>query len=361
MAPAPLRDRLDAAARDLGLDAFGVAPAEASPRADDLLAHLAAGRHADMEWLARDPHRRADPRLVLPGARSVIVVALSYFTADPPPGLWDDPLRGRVARYAWGRDYHNVLGSSSASSPSCSRAAPGANWRAYADTGPVMEHDTALRAGLGFTGKNTASPPPLARILSPPRRHPDRRRLDPDPPAATDGGAVWRKGTALRSCGSCIKCQDACPTRAFPSPTSSTPAAASPTTPSKIAATFPRTCAPVSATGSSAATNASPSAHGSVNFPPAATPATSNPIPNAWPPPCPTSSPSTTTPSSAATPARPSCAPSAAAFSATPSSPSATPPPRSPPPRPRPRLQPRPPPRLSRRLGRAEVGRINVG
>ena len=219
MAPAPLRDRLEAAAHDLGLDAFGVAPAEASPRAVDLLAHLAAGRHADMEWLARDPHRRADPRLVLPGARSLIVVALSYFTTDPPPGLWNDPLRGRVARYAWGRDYHNVLGKLLRKlALVLAREAPGVNWRAYADTGPVMEHDTALRAGLGFTGKNTLLLHPsrgsylhLGVILT-------DAELDPDPPAATDGGAVWRKGNALRSCGSCVKCQDACPTRAFPVP-----------------------------------------------------------------------------------------------------------------------------------------------
>ena len=219
MAPAPLRDRLEAAAHDLGLDAFGVAPAEASPRAADLLAHLDAGRHADMDWLARDPAKRSDPRLVLPGARSVIVVALSYFTADPPSGLWNDPLRGRVARYAWGRDYHNVLGKLLRKlALVLAREAPGANWRAYADTGPVMEHDTALRAGLGFTGKNTLLLHPsrgsylhLGVILT-------DAELEPDPPSASDGGAVWRKGNAMRSCGSCRKCQDACPTNAFPLP-----------------------------------------------------------------------------------------------------------------------------------------------
>ena len=219
MDPSTLRSRLEEIANELGFDAFGVAPAESSSRLNDLLTYIAEGRHADMEWLARDPQRRADPRIVLPGTRSVVVLAISYFTGDPPPELWNDPFRGRVARYAWGRDYHNVLGKLLRKfGLAFSREAPDANWRAFTDAGPIMEHDIALRAGLGFTGKHTLVIHPykgsylhLGVLLS-------TAEIEPDPPTMFEGGAVWKRDGAIRSCGSCNKCQLACPTQAFPRP-----------------------------------------------------------------------------------------------------------------------------------------------
>jgi epoxyqueuosine reductase len=110
-----------------------------------------------MGYMARDVARRQDPRQVVPGARSVMVVGLSYFVADPPADLWNDPSRGRIARYAWGMDYHEVM------TPRLRQLAEfiddetrrEVQSRPYVDTGPVLERDFAAEAGLGFIGKNT--------------------------------------------------------------------------------------------------------------------------------------------------------------------------------------------------------------
>jgi epoxyqueuosine reductase len=104
-----LQESIRRLALDLGFDAVGFAPAARAPHADAWLRWLDAGYAADMRWLARAPERRADPRRVMPAARSAVVVALSYFTREPPPRSGNDPARGRVARYAWGRDYHDIM------------------------------------------------------------------------------------------------------------------------------------------------------------------------------------------------------------------------------------------------------------
>jgi epoxyqueuosine reductase len=93
----------------LGYDLIGIAPAGRAPHAEAYRRWLAQGHAAEMAWLGREPDRREDPRLVLPGARSVVVVGLSYFVLDPATELWRDPSRGRIARYAWGLDYHEVM------------------------------------------------------------------------------------------------------------------------------------------------------------------------------------------------------------------------------------------------------------
>ena len=201
----------------LGFDLAGIAPATPSLHGGAVRDWLAAGHHGDMAWLARDPERRLDPARVVTGARSVIAVGLSYAVAPPPAERWDDPRHGRIARYAWGPDYHDVL------LPMLmelgrwleSEAGRPVAWRAYVDTGPVLEREVAARAGLGFVGRNTLLVTPefgsflfLGEILT-------DLELEPDAPAEEDG-AILRRGEKVAGCGSCRRCLDACPTHAFP-------------------------------------------------------------------------------------------------------------------------------------------------
>lgn len=202
--------RIKERALELGFDVAGVARAGRAPRADAFHAWLAEGRHGEMAWLAREPERRSDVTRVVAGAKSVLSVGLSYHIADPPADLWNDPLRGRIARYAWGRDYHDELLPrlrELAAWIEAETGRPVAN-RAYVDTGPVLEREWAAKAGLGFIGKNTLVIHPewgsylfLGELLL---------DLDLEPDAPVDE----RTGT----CGSCRRCQDVCPTHAFPAP-----------------------------------------------------------------------------------------------------------------------------------------------
>jgi epoxyqueuosine reductase len=203
-----LTTRIKRGAGRLGFDAVGIVPATVSPRAAAYRDWLQAGFHAGMGWLARDPDRRSDPARVLPGARSVIVVGLSYFVENPPDALWNDPLRGRIARYAWGRDYHDAMRPMLDELAALVRSEAGrpVRCRPCVDTAPVLERDMADRAGLGFIGKNSLLIHPrigsylfLAELLT---------DLDLQIDVADTTG----------TCGACRRCQDTCPTRAFPSP-----------------------------------------------------------------------------------------------------------------------------------------------
>ncbi len=150
-------ERIREKAYELGFDLIGVAPAARAPHADAYAAWVDAGYAATMGYMARDVARRQDPRQVLPGARSVVVVGLSYLVADPPADLWNDPSRGRIARYAWGLDYHDVMTPRLRQLADfiAGEAGRETHYRVYVDTGPVLERDVAARAGLGFIGKNT--------------------------------------------------------------------------------------------------------------------------------------------------------------------------------------------------------------
>ncbi len=219
-----LTTRIKEKAYDLGFDLIGVAPATAAPHAEAYRRWLANGYQAGMGWLGRDPDRRSDPCRVVTGAQSVVVVGLSYFLLDPPPDIWNDPSRGRIARYAWGLDYHDImlprlreLGDFIDREVGTPR-----NQRAYVDTGPVLERDFAAQAGLGFIGKNTLLINPgmgsylfLGEILV------DLELAYDDP--APDGGASCRLGPPGESkrvgtCGNCTRCLEVCPTHAFPAP-----------------------------------------------------------------------------------------------------------------------------------------------
>jgi epoxyqueuosine reductase len=144
-------------AYELGFDLIGVAPAKRAPHADAYASWVESGYAATMGYMARGLARRQDPRQVVPGARSVMVVGLSYFVANPPADLWNDPSRGRIARYAWGVDYHEVMAPRLRQLAGfiASETRREVRSRLYVDTGPVLERDFAAEAGLGFVGKNT--------------------------------------------------------------------------------------------------------------------------------------------------------------------------------------------------------------
>lgn len=196
-------DSLKARARELGFDACGIAsarvPIDPSSR---LRAWLDKGYHADMDWIARTVGVREDVREKLPGARSVVVVARNYYSEEPAAR----GLTGRVARYAWGRDYHRVLKKPlNDLARYLDSLADDARSYASIDTGPVLERAWAQRAGVAAIGKNSLGLRRdmgswffLATILT-------TIDLTPDPPAPD-------------LCGTCKLCIDACPTDAIVAP-----------------------------------------------------------------------------------------------------------------------------------------------
>jgi epoxyqueuosine reductase len=215
--PDVLGARIREKAVEIGFDLVGIGPAGRSRHASEFERWLRDGCAGEMEWLAREPGRRIDPRRVVEGARSVVSLGLSYYAGEPPDEYWNDPSRGRIARYAWGRDYHDVLTPMLRELAGFLRAESGggATTRYYVDTGPVLERDAAAEAGIGFYGKNTLLIHPrfgsylfLAEIIT-------DLELDVDEPAS-EGGAQATGPTG--SCGSCTLCQETCPTHAFPVP-----------------------------------------------------------------------------------------------------------------------------------------------
>ena len=198
MDPRALRQRLAASAKELGFDAFGVAPVEVDVRADYFKKWIADGMHGDMAWLARNPDRRTDARKVLPEARSLVVVGLNYYQPHPPAGY-------RIAKYALGADYHDVI-LARLKELCAVMASLGGEQKPYVDTGPVLEKPVAAAAGLGWQGKST--------IL------------------IHRGAGTWLflgvilttlelEATTAKEpdrCGSCTRCIDACPTAAIIAP-----------------------------------------------------------------------------------------------------------------------------------------------
>lgn len=219
-----LTQRIKEKAYALGFDLIGVAPAERAPHAEAYRRWLENQHHGQMQWLARNPQRREDPRQVVIGAQAVVVVGLSYFVLDPPAEVWSDPSRGRIARYAWGLDYHDIMLPRLRELGDFIEKETGRplNQRAYVDTGPILERDFAAQAGLGFIGKNTLLINPnmgsylfLGEILV----DVDLEYDEPTP----DGGASCRidppgKSKRVGTCGNCTRCLEICPTHAFPAP-----------------------------------------------------------------------------------------------------------------------------------------------
>jgi epoxyqueuosine reductase len=206
-------------AHEMGFDLIGVAPAARAVHADACASWVEAGYAAGMGYMTRDMPRRQDVRLVLPDARSVIVVGVSYFTVNPPTEFWDDPARGRIARYAWGMDYHDAMLPRLRHLADFIRMLSGRDvqCRTYVDTGPVLERDWAAQAGLGFIGKNTCLISPafgsylfLAEVLV-------DLEMEYDPLAKTGDFREPARAQA-GTCGTCTRCMVACPTQALVAP-----------------------------------------------------------------------------------------------------------------------------------------------
>src|ERR1700722_3362651 len=138
---------IKARAADLGFDVCGITSADPSGHADFYRQWTADGKAGEMAWLASDPERRDDPRIVLPGARSLIVAGLNYWQPQPAG-------RGRVARYALGDDYHAIL-LEKLEALAAELVQAGGQAKIYVDTGPILEKPLAERAGMGWQGKST--------------------------------------------------------------------------------------------------------------------------------------------------------------------------------------------------------------
>ena len=194
-------------ARDeLGFHLVGITSAEPPAGAARLSAWLEAGCHGDMEWMADTAAVRCDPARFLPGARSVVCVAMSYHERWEPAESAAAGDRVVISRFARRKDYHDVI------RPRLARLGrllghlrPGTHWRTAVDSAPVLERELAARAGLGWIGKNSClinqrlgSELLLGELFT-------TVELPEDQPQR-------------EHCGRCAACLSACPTAAFPAP-----------------------------------------------------------------------------------------------------------------------------------------------
>jgi epoxyqueuosine reductase len=192
----------------LGFGLLGIAPAEPSDHADELRAWLDAGRHGEMAYLAEHVDVRLDPRKLLGGAESIICVADRY-PDEPPNDHATERQRGRIARYAWGDDYHKTIKSRLFELADALRARfPGAEFRCTVDTAPALEREHAARAGLGWIGKHTLLLHPrhgsyllLGLIVT-------TLKLQ----TSAEAGFPHETVPPTDHCGQCTRCIDACPT-----------------------------------------------------------------------------------------------------------------------------------------------------
>ena len=200
-----LRQSFSERARALGFLRAGFTAAGPARDAPRLREWLEAGRHADMDWIARRESERADPRRVLAGARTMISLLTEYSTEPPQESRrWI----GKISRYAWGSDYHHVLGRRLAKLVRfLDEMIPGSKSISAVDFKPVLEREWAERAGLGWIGKNTnlltedrGSWFFLSEILTTVDLAPEKERA------------------TKNRCGKCVDCITACPTQAIVAP-----------------------------------------------------------------------------------------------------------------------------------------------
>jgi epoxyqueuosine reductase len=201
ISPAELKARLVSFAKEIGFDSCRIAASNAPTHATEFREWLSEGLHGEMNYMQRAEEKRCDPDKVLSGARSILILALNYFQAKTLPG---GVANGRIARYAWGADYHDVI-AGKLDKIDKFLCGFGGQQKCYVDTGPVLERDYAAQAGSGWHGKSTMLISErlgtwffLAEILT-------TLELPPDEPVPD-------------RCGTCERCIKACPTGAITAP-----------------------------------------------------------------------------------------------------------------------------------------------
>jgi epoxyqueuosine reductase len=220
-----LKKRVVEFAGELGFDSCRVAACSSPAHSNEFHNWLEDGAHGEMHYMARGEQKRRDPQMILTGAKSIIVLALNYFQGNENaveakqvqsasrtdssrgelgPAATEDRVRGRIARYAWGEDYHEVIAAKLRKIDNLMRSF-GGRQKVYVDTGPILERDHAAAAGIGWHGKSTMLIDEklgtwffLAEVLT-------TLDLTPDTPARD-------------RCGTCERCIKACPTGAITGP-----------------------------------------------------------------------------------------------------------------------------------------------
>lgn len=190
----------------IGFDAVGFSTASLAPEARKRLTNFVqSGYHGDMGWLSTRIEQRSHPQSLWPAARAVIVLGLSYAPEDDPIMVTKQPSAGAVSVYARNRDYHDLVKGKLKHLAQFLVSRFGCDVKVFVDTAPVMEKPLAQRAGLGWQGKHTnlvsrvhGSWLLLGEIYT-------TLELQGDEPG-------------IDRCGSCSRCQDVCPTQAFPKP-----------------------------------------------------------------------------------------------------------------------------------------------
>jgi epoxyqueuosine reductase len=217
-----MKSAIQQRAQELGFDACRITTATPPDHADAFSQWVADSKYGEMGWIARNAHKRVDPQQVLSGAKSIVTLAVSYFSENADTGgnrmkqghagesVFSDSgerVVGITARYAQFADYHNVLADKLKALSDYIDELGGPETRSlwYVDTGPFLERDLAQRAGLGFVGKHTNLISRslgnwffLAEIIT-------TAPLAPDEPEKN-------------RCGSCSRCISACPTAAITAP-----------------------------------------------------------------------------------------------------------------------------------------------
>ncbi|MFN5014751.1 tRNA epoxyqueuosine(34) reductase QueG [Bradyrhizobium sp.] len=204
--PEMLRAALAGEAQRLGFDAIGItAPVVNAERAAAFERFIASGQHGDMDWLAREPSRRTDPRTLWSEVRSVVMLGVNYGPDDDPCTILAERSRAAISVYARGDDYHDVIKKNLKALARWLVAQAGCDVKVFVDTAAVMEKPLAESAGLGWQGKHT-------NLVS--RGFGSWLFL----------GAIYTTLTLPADapehdhCGSCRACLDSCPTAAFPAP-----------------------------------------------------------------------------------------------------------------------------------------------
>ena len=206
LSAADLKAALASEARALGFDCVGVTSPDAiAEAAGHFRAFLDSGAHGEMDWLAANPERRADPRGLWPAVRSVIMLGVNYGPDENPLAILESRTSGAISVYAQGDDYHDLIKKRLKALARWLVATSGGEVKVFVDTAAVMEKPLAQAAGLGWQGKHT-------NLVS--REFGSWLFL----------GAIFttldlpRDAADTDHCGSCQACIDICPTSAFPAP-----------------------------------------------------------------------------------------------------------------------------------------------